>query len=632
MRGNVTPSIFRETRLPFPLFPRLLLEMDDCPHVDSERNSPFAMGNRASSSEAGAESDPRPGWRRQGAFLAAFLAGSAVLHAVPWPLATQLELRRLVDAGDAENARGPGVSPVREDMFAVDATPGIGEPGRGFVAATLAYDGIADGEGNPGGHLTLWRSDLKIAAALSEAARIRLLASTPGWSAAWVREGPRENAEEALRIEGEEHRPTFGMGWDLGPAWESFFAPASAGKDTALSQKFRTFYPGRGEGWMASGDARLGPNPDFRVKLGWKASTWILRVGAGGFRLRESWRITARDGTGDPAEGIQSLRLRVSMRGHRVSGEGGLRGETGWAKMALGYAAWNPLRPPGTHWLGEAGQAVSARLRACRDRSIGLSCLQAEYFETAGSTYGRQIHPESGGLKRFHTDHHRSWWAEGGFSWAWSWMAPLSHATSSSATQDRADSDAAVFPRQDARGWKAEIRARTLHGRGEGGAPENAWDTKSETLHYNRLGLDALASVFGAFYGQSEWVVWDWRAWHAALRPELAWERAGHRLAVGVQVSRVLSEGSYHRIEAASSLGRLDTLGESRGQGSRVDWGASPSFAWSWRRGHFVWVAEGFQWIPVGGEAGEAWSADGSRRFRWPGTGTFFSLRCVRDW
>jgi hypothetical protein len=180
--------------------------------------------------------------------------------------------------------------------------------------------------------------------------------------------------------------------------------------------------------------------------------------------------------------------------------------------------------------------------------------------------------------------------------------------------------------------WGLELGMRYQKGEGKGGPPQDAWETYSETLHYNRLGLDLLASVFGGFYGQSEWVDWEWRVEHLSLSPELQWRRGRHQFAMGVQASGVWIAGEYQRLETASVLGRIDTLRVTNQRGLRQEWAASPSLRWVWTGSQFSIQAEGFQWIPVSRASLSNLGKNSQGGFRWPGSGAFASLQLIRYW
>lgn len=224
--------------------------------------------------------------------------------------------------------------------------------------------------------------------------------------------------------------------------------------------------------------------------------TWMLGAGKGPYdfeyaviqrEAREEVSVVNLDTAGD-GETVKGEYRARSLR-HRLLARAPLWG--GRLSLVAAYAYARPERPPDQEfWFCDSSREVEAWLGYARAWRAWEFSGKGSFREAEAITIGRRIPPGSGGLKRFHYAYnHATDWTLGAGAARGPWHL------------------SGDYRRLD---WGSE-------------PPPDAFDSRRETLSFNRLGLSFIANLYGGLYKVSELV--DARAFLGVAEADAEWDK-----------------------------------------------------------------------------------------------------------
>jgi hypothetical protein len=387
-----------------------------------------------------------PAFRLASAALAAALLASALL---PAPASAQSRLWRanLADAGDflpTLRRNAPDTSLIR-----------IPAEGRllGFES-DVAWNGILEREGDG-------RTEL-LSAGAAHALWARPLAGTAlalAWRDARDRSRHVEPGELDVRLGGDRR--------SLGIAWVQSLLPHAEGQPFVDAGVLIPDSRRQGHAWMLAAG---------------REGSWRLEYGFAREEAEEEAVVVNLDtaGNGEVVRGLYKSRVEEHRLLARVPAAGGE------VSVVLLYGTADPRRPDREFWFCDSSRRLQGHLAYGRslgsagqgNEGLGAWRAWGDFQEAEAYSMGRRVPPGSEGVKRYH------------------------------------------FARNHALRWELGAEAGSAVGRDLGwrlgGAysrwswtsdpPDDALDSRRETLSYNRLGLSFIANLYGGLFKLSEMV------------------------------------------------------------------------------------------------------------------------------
>lgn len=438
------------------------------------------------------------------AFPAALLA--AAFLAIPASAQSRLWRANLADAGDfLPTLRGnpPDTSLIR-----------IPAGGRllGFES-DAAWNGILEREDEG-------RTELLSAGAVHSLWARPMAGTALGLSWRDVRDRSRhvEPGELDARLGGDRR--------SLGIAWVQSVLPHAAGQPFVDLGVLVPDLRRQGHAWMLAAG---------------REGVWRLEYGFTREEVEEEAVVTNLDtaGNGEEVRGLYKSRVEEHRLLARMPAAGG------GVSVLLLYAEADPRRPEREFWFCDSSRRIQGRLAYGRSLGEGAPGRErfgawqawAEFQEAEAYSMGRRIPPGSEGVKRYHfARNHAVRWEAG------------------------AEAGPAIHRRM---GWRVGGAYRRLSWTSD--APDDALESRRETLSYNRLGLSFIANLYGGLFKLSEMISGeaeagiaeldgDWRgrlgpleggAGLSLYRTDFDLEARGHSLTQRLIV--VDTSGTFHR-------------------------------------------------------------------------------------
>lgn len=343
---------------------------------------------------------------------------------------------------------------------------------------------------------------------------------------------------------------------------------------------------------------------------------WRAEYGLDQEEVAEDFTVRNLDtaGAGETVTGLYSARAVT----HRVLARAPALG--GSLSLVAAYGQGRPRRPDREFWYCDSSRRLESRFSYARPFSSGLWRAQGAFEEAEAISIGRRIPEGSEGLKRFHhARNHAVLWDLGGEAGT---RAAMEAVPGGPARGKASGAGAGVRAGEKGGGrnwgWRAGATYRRLAW--ESHPPEDALDSRRETLSYNRLGLSFVANLYGGLYKLSELI--DGR-----IAADL-WEvRAAGRLAWGPAVAEpglsLFRTGFAVRAEGRTVNQRvivIDTAGSFRSVREGHLAGVTPRLRVSWDLGRARLEGEAARTLPVlveirgpGGSDGGDGGADEAR-------------------
>jgi hypothetical protein len=413
-------------------------------------NHPGPDASRIAGAEPVADCETRlsatAAWKSLRALLAAALIASALL---PVPASAQGRLWRanLADAGSflpTLRSNAPDTSLIR-----------IPAEGRllGFESEA-AWNGILDREEDGPTEL--------LSAGAAHSLWARPLDGTAlglSWRDARDRSRHVEPGELDARLGGDRR--------SLGVAWVQSLLPHAEGQPFVDAGVLLPDLRRQGHAWMLAGG---------------REGVWRLEYGFTREEVEEEAVVTNLDtaGNGEEVRGLYKSRVEEHRLLARMPAAGGE------VSVLLLYGTADPRRPEREFWFCDSSRRIQGRLAYGRSLGAGAPGGErfgawrawAEFQEAEAYSMGRRIPPGSEGVKRYHfARNHAVRWEAG------------------------AEAGPAVHRRL---GWRTGAAYRRLSWSSE--PPDDALESRRETLSYNRLGLSFIANLYGGLFKLSEMV------------------------------------------------------------------------------------------------------------------------------
>lgn len=316
---------------------------------------------------------------------------------------------------------------------------------------------------------------------------------------------------------------------------------------------------------------------------GGRQGLWRVEYGLTQEEVLEDGRLVNLDtnGAGETVEGT----YRGRVREHRLVAKAPLFG--GAASLLTAFESARPRRPDQEFWFCDSSARLRGRLAyrrpLAKDPALGWGAW-GDFQEAESHSIGRRIPPGSEGVKRFHfARNHALRWELGGEG----------------------------FQEGPRLAWHASGRYRRLDW--DSHPPEDALESRRETLSYNRLGLSFIANLYGGLFKMSELMEGRLRSGTAELDGSGTLRFGPVKAGAGVALWRA---GLDLRAEGRTLEQRflaVDTAEAFRLRYRGAVWGATPRLSATLRHRHLVLEAEMAQALPVWVDIRREGAAGGSR-------------------
>lgn len=200
---------------------------------------------------------------------------------------------------------------------------------------------------------------------------------------------------------------------------------------------------------------------------GGREGAWRLEYGLVQEEVVEDFDVVNLDtnGSGEEVKGLYQGRVTA----HRLVAKAAVGGGSLSALATYGFG--RPRRPDREFWFCDSSRNLEGRLAFSRPGFLGGWEAWGDFQEGEAYSIGRRLPPGSDGVKRFHfARNHSTLWELGSEAGPRSWRL------------------GSLYRRMT---WSSD-------------PPEDALDTRRETLSYNRLGLSFIANLYGGLYKMSE--------------------------------------------------------------------------------------------------------------------------------
>lgn len=213
---------------------------------------------------------------------------------------------------------------------------------------------------------------------------------------------------------------------------------------------------------------------------GGRTGRWRVEYGFIQEEILETARILNLDTAGSGEKISGSYRARFI--GHRLVAMAPVAGGT--ASLLAQYGFGRPRRPQSEFWFCDSSRQLRGRLAYRRPFAAGAWEAWGDFQEAEAYSIGRRIPAGSEGVKRFHFARNHGTLRELGAAV----FLPVSVA--------------ADGPTAGSWAWRLGALYRGLDGTSR--PPEDALDSRRETLSYNRLGVSFIANLYGGLFKMSE--------------------------------------------------------------------------------------------------------------------------------